>query len=486
MAIAAVASGIATGGGLANLLLGVFPPLSTKYSQWAYSKWPNMIPGLGDLIELCYRNIIDFPTYERIAAQHGFDSDWAQKLSAGAAALLSSADYIRLWRRGVITEEETDAFLNRHHFYPEEIRLLKEATEYFPVPADLVRFAVREVYTPATVDRFGQMEDLPQKFIEEAAKAGVPEEQARNYWAAHWLLPSAGQGFEMFQRDVIPEADLDMLLKALDIMPFWRDKLTQIAYNTLTRVDVRRMHAMGNLDDTQTYDAYRHQGYSPNDAEKMLEFTKSYNSEGSKGLTRASVVKSFNDALINEGELRSYLQSFGYSEGVVDFWVDMAVYEKTVAEIHAAKVEADAQYRRGIIKEPEYRERLDAMDLPAAFVDAAVTETVATKSLKIRMPTKADLDKWLKLQVIDETYFASEMLNLGYRQEDVEFYLTENAMEIDTSKRKFLPVTTYARWLLKGILTGGDFRRIAGLMDISVNDINRLIAEVEAKKNESD
>ncbi|GAH93918.1 unnamed protein product, partial [marine sediment metagenome] len=44
----------------------------------------------------------------------------------------------------------------------------------------------------------------------------------------HWSLPSPSQGFEMLHRGVIDEAELNMLLRALDIMPFWREKLTKV------------------------------------------------------------------------------------------------------------------------------------------------------------------------------------------------------------------------------------------------------------------
>ncbi len=43
------------GGSLANMILGIFPPLATAYTKWSYSKWPNMLPGLGDLVEMRYR-----------------------------------------------------------------------------------------------------------------------------------------------------------------------------------------------------------------------------------------------------------------------------------------------------------------------------------------------------------------------------------------------------------------------------------------------
>ncbi|GAI55346.1 unnamed protein product, partial [marine sediment metagenome] len=60
-------------------------------------------------------------------------------------------------------------------FDEDGIQQAKKVTEFFPAPADLVQFAVREVYTPATVAKFGQMEDIPAKFLEECDKCFLYE-----------------------------------------------------------------------------------------------------------------------------------------------------------------------------------------------------------------------------------------------------------------------------------------------------------------------
>jgi len=136
--------------------------------------------------------------------------------------------------------------------------------------------AVREAFTPEIAARFGQYQDLPPDFVEWVGKKGLSKEWAERYWAAHWSLPSPQQGFEMLHRGVINEGDLNMLMRALDIMPFWRDKLIQIAYRPLTRVDVRRMFALGVLDVSGVRKAYTDLGYNDYNADLMTDFTIKY------------------------------------------------------------------------------------------------------------------------------------------------------------------------------------------------------------------
>ncbi|KKN03560.1 hypothetical protein LCGC14_1106520 [marine sediment metagenome] len=154
--------------------------------------------------------------------------------------------------------------------------LYKELAYQIPPVADIITMAVREAFTPDIAARFGQYQDLPSEFVEWVGKKGLSKEWAERYWAAHWSLPSPQQGFEMLHRGVIGEDDVNMLMRALDIMPYWRDKLIQIAYRPFSRVDVRRMYALGVIDTSGIRKAYRDIGYNEYNADLMTKFTIAY------------------------------------------------------------------------------------------------------------------------------------------------------------------------------------------------------------------
>ncbi len=154
--------------------------------------------------------------------------------------------------------------------------LYKELAYQIPPVADIITMAVREAFTPDIAARFGQYQDLPSEFVEWVGKKGLSKEWAERYWAAHWSLPSPQQGFEMLHRGVIGEGEINMLMRALDIMPYWRDKLIQIAYRPLSRVDVRRMYALGVIDTSGIRKAYKDIGYNEYNADLMTKFTVAY------------------------------------------------------------------------------------------------------------------------------------------------------------------------------------------------------------------
>lgn len=166
-----------------------------------------------------------------------------------------------------------DTELRKIGIHPDYNDLYKELAYPIPPIADIITMAVREAFSPDIAARFGQYEDFPSDFAKYAGMKGLSDDWAKRYWAAHWSLPSPQQGFEMFQRGIITIDELKMLLRALDVMPFWRDKLIQIAYNPLTRVDVRRMYNLDVLTVEEVTQCYREIGYNDVNANRLTTFT---------------------------------------------------------------------------------------------------------------------------------------------------------------------------------------------------------------------
>lgn len=460
-----------------------FPPLGNFLAQQSFNLWPNAIPTLQDLIEMRYReNVTDDEYFDKCQRQ-GFDNDMAERLYNTGSILLTAGDFISAWRRELISEEDLNTRLKNLKYDEIDFDLLKQVSQYFPAVPDLVRFAVREVYSPTVVEQFGQLEDLPEKFITESAKAGLSEEQAKNFWASHWELPSARQGFEMLHRGFINEDNLKLLLRALDIMPFWRDKLINLSFNPLTRVDVRRMYRLGVMGEEGVYNSYLDLGYSPENADLMTSFTKRFESQEDAGLSRAAVIKAFKEELISITDLKGYLELFGYTPEVVNFWLSMATFERDKDLIDDTIDNLLSLYRMGDISLDQVRGELTALDLPASFVNTLIVKEKEKLSKKRKLPTQKDLSDWLELEIIHEGEFYDRMSMLGYKEDDIRAYLTEKTLVKEVPKIKYLPITTYVRWTVTDIMTVPKFQATAQAMEIKPDDIENFLIEIdEAKK----
>ncbi len=400
-------------------------PARDILNRWLYFLFPTAIPNVPELVEQRYRNIIGEKAFLEFCRQNGFTVEHSQNAFKAAQTLLTASDLIASKRREIINEKTFIEKMEQLHFIQEDIDTLTEVTKFFPSPSDLITFAVREVFTETIRNKFGMDEDRPEVFMIEAEKAGLPADQAKNFWAAHWILPPVTQGFDMLHRGIIEEPELDLLLKSLDLMPFWREKIKELSFRPFTRVDVRRMYSLGVLDESGIKRAYLDLGFDDDKADKMTEFTIKFESTEFKGLTRASIVSAFKKGAITDIELAEFLVGIGLSEQVAGFWINFATYEKTATEIDDSIDTQVELYVNGIISKGDLNVQLNQLNLPATYTDLILRKADLKKRRSAKVPSKEDLIKWLSGDIIDNQEFTSRMENAGFSLEDIVLYIEQ-------------------------------------------------------------
>lgn len=190
------------------------------------------------LLTLLTRGDIPRSQFDQQMGQLGFDSANRDRFFRLRRQLLGVRDLSQLWLRGELDEGALRARLAELGVLDREASEVMTLSRPLPGVQDLITMAVREVFTPDVRSRFGLDQDFPPEFQARAAQVGLTPEIARDFWAAHWALPSATQGFQMFQRQIIDQADLELLLRSLDVMPFWRDRLIQLSFRPIDRKSV--------------------------------------------------------------------------------------------------------------------------------------------------------------------------------------------------------------------------------------------------------
>ena len=247
----------------------------------------NVLPSVTDMVRFAVREVYDpaaraaldldaeLPgAFIQDAGLVGLSPERAAQEWAAHWQLPSAEQGFQMFYRGEISAGELDGLLKALDYAPVWRPRLRALAEAIPPLSDMIRFAVREAYSPASVQRLGLDADFPPVFATEASRHGMTEENARYYWRAHWRLPSALQGYRMLWRGEIDQGELDELLKALDYPPLWRARLSNIARTVPGRIDLKRLLRHEIIDRAEVKAGYQRLGYTPDDAENMTQIAE--------------------------------------------------------------------------------------------------------------------------------------------------------------------------------------------------------------------
>jgi len=302
----------------------------------------------------------------------GWSETYIHGLEKASQRYTEVGEIIALHRRGEIDVAGFYARMEKLGYEHASSYDMLKLKDLIPGPTDLVRMGLREAWRDDVAAKWGYDQDFPPEFATWMEKQGYSREWSKRYWRAHWVLPAITQGFEMFHRGVINNSELQELLKISDIPAAWRSRLTAVAYQPLTRVDVRRMHDMGVLGVEDVKRSYLDLGYDDLNAQRMTDFTIKYNEKVGDGdltkykdLTRSIIIQAYQKGILARDQVETRLMDLEYAAEEIEILLSLADWEKDVEEAP----DYTAEYRRDIkgIVEKGYAQRIishgEAMNL---------------------------------------------------------------------------------------------------------------------------
>jgi hypothetical protein len=331
------------------------------------------------------------------------------------------------YNRGLITEAEAIERLKKLGYTDNELPYLLKLAKYIPTVPDFVRFAVREVFTPEVAEKYGQFQDYPPEFEKYAKMAGLDPEFAKYYWAAHWELPSISMGFDMFHRGIITYEELKTLLRTLDVMPYWREKLIKLSETPFTRIDVRRMYKAGVLTREEVTRAYMDLGYNEDKASKLTDFVCADSIQDTRDLTKSELLTLYKEGSIKKDEIITELQTLGYSEDEVNLLVSIVDFQKGKEKLNVLKSAMKASYFAGLVDRNDVLAFIEKQGLPASEVQELLDLWDAEREVRVTLPSRTDLTRFLKKGIIDEDMFKSLMAGIGYPDQVIDWYIQDLA-----------------------------------------------------------
>ncbi len=394
-----------------------------KQSQSINKERRPYLPNYGDVINAAFIAPEKVGDIKEIMKRTGIPDEYIDLLFISKYSLYPVEVVKDLYLRGILTKDLMYERMRELGFTDTRIKEISQAWEVIPSPQDLFWMVGKEAFEPDMIQTIGLDDEFPVDQVHWLKKQGISEDWARKYWYAHWDEPSIGQGYEMLQRGVIGLNELDMLYRAVEIPPYWRDKLTQIAYRPLSRVDVRRMHKIGVLSEEELIKAYTDLGYNRDNAIKMTQFTVLYNQSTGSGVTKSQILSSYKLGMINRTDAKDLLLSIDVGEDQSEFLLYHEDYKRDHELVEKQIKNIGDKYKLGIINIIEVRSQLGKLNLLSERVELLVETWDIDKFEDTKIPSKTDLDKFYRNKIINRDEYYLEMKKLGYTETAVNWYL---------------------------------------------------------------
>ena len=293
-------------------------PIVNELSQLSWADNPNRVLDQGTLQEVFKRALWNQTDTLAELAKQGIGPERGQLILATAEQLLDPATNELGYLRGFITAEDSSANLQKLGYSAESASVLAQLMQKIPPPSDLTRIADKRVWGLQTDPKYGQYAELPDEYVQFMQNWGYDEKFTNWLWASHWNLPSPQQVFTMFHRKEITRADMETYLGLTDWLPFFRDGLLAISYDTLGRIDIKRAHNAGILDDQTAQTKYEALGYSPEDATILVRLSKQTGSDFADHIletlrkrAQSAVERAYVKGTIDAQTALSHLQALG-------------------------------------------------------------------------------------------------------------------------------------------------------------------------------
>lgn len=447
--------GVISAVGMGAFSLSPFP---REITYRLNEKYPNQLPSPTELIAEFFRQNINKEEFYKKMKRLGYSEKETDNLVSISKRLLDAHDIILLkWKKELNEyKEELKDFdwlkeMQKIGIDENTAKRLEIVMLAYPSPRDFIEFAVRDVFKSDKVKKYKLDLEFPEEILPYARASGLSPQILKWYWRAHWRLPSTEMVIRMvnmLQPKVIdttlPDGsrygdkykdfnlnpdeikttydDLDDYLRMADISPFWRDRIKALTFPPLTRVDLRRIYALGLISDEELLARLLELGYSYKDAEKLAEFYKQYKMSQQRDLTRSQIEKAYKEREIDRETAKKYLMHLNYDEDEAELILTL-VENDIEDEMEKERIKTlEYLFKAGIIDLQKVSDELDKLDVPAHKKDMLISKFIYAKKRRIVLPSKSDLLRWLQNGTIDTETFIRKMRQIGFTDEDIKLY----------------------------------------------------------------
>jgi len=380
---------------------------------------PEIMP-YADALRTAFIDPEKLPKVKSILQESGFSDDEIDLLFVSMYRLYDEGTIRELYFRDVITKTKMFERMRQLGYTDKRINEIIQIWPVIPSLGDIVRYIAKEAFEPKMIELFGLLEDYPLEAEKWAKIQGLDKRWVEAEWVSHWRDLGIDFMLEAYHRNIVDWPLVERYMALIEIPPKLREIVKETAFRVYTRVDVRRMHDLGVLNDEELYWAYLDQGYDETKAENMAKFTIAYNAKHDKDLTKSEVLKGYGESLIERDDAVAMLLDMEYDINEVEYLLIYEDYkkEKRLQDMQLKNIAN--RFQNNLIDSSEARDRLNRLNLSGKKIAILMEQWLIEKFEDIKIPSKTDFDKFFKLGLIDKDNLYTELRKLGYE----DYYAT--------------------------------------------------------------
>ncbi len=437
------------------ILGAAIDPLVYKVSKASWGRFRGKLAREDILVQSYYMGYISYDELEKYMGQLGYDNEQISAYIGAYRRLLETQQALTAWARGLMGDDELTGYLKRVGYDEKDIPRLKGIAKTIPGVTDLIEMAVKEAFNPEaakTLQLDDEFDTIWQQLEPWAKKVFLDQDTAKLFWRAHWRLPSPEEVITMYNmfyplimytklpdgsyygekynkyigdfKKIITDDELvDKYLKWEDISPIWRDRFKAMTYPPITRVDLRRIYALGLISDQELLARIMQLGYSFEDAKLLMQFYKQYKMSEQRNLTKGEVERAYIDGLINQDQVKQYMQQLQYEDDEIEFYLKLWDYMRKNKQLETQLKALEKEYLEGYKTIQEVSDELNHLGLPGETIQQILGDFQAKKRASIKLPSKADIEHWFKLGLIKQSTAVNLLELLGYPESIAAMYL---------------------------------------------------------------
>ncbi len=427
---------------------------------------PVKLLGLGEYVNAYYKDIIKYGELKSKAAKLGVGEEELKTLLLQTIVEPGFNLMMDARRRGIVPDDYWNSWLIDQRLDNHGRDIVNGLTKELPGAGDLTRIADKRVWGLNTAPKYGQYSEMPDEYIKQMKLLGYDEQYTKWFWAAHWQLPSPNQIFEMAHRGLLEPGDRETYLGLTDWLPYFRDKLFDITFNVLTRVDVRRLYKEGLLSDNELHAQHLKMGYTEEDAYKLDAYVKSTNlpeddTENTQLTNRVkkAIESGYTSGKLSPDEAIQMLTYMGETPAHSQQIISILEFENEIKSIQPVQVDLRANvrsvviaaYKKGNISRNDAHNDLIAGGLNPDDVDLQLSMIELERGISLKAMAQDTAQKLFAQYTIDEKDLYTRLGALGFGADEMALIYQEALLMRDNRTKK-LTVAQVTKLFRNGVI----------------------------------